>query len=531
MNRKLIISIVLSIVYCISVAQVNDNYRSLLKDDCVKLDKTNLPIIFINVDGQMILRDYYILAQMVIIYNGEGEYNYGDTIQHPNQHIDYKGYIALKYRGHSSFYNSDKKPYGFKTLETAKLPKEGGEKKNVSLLGMANDSKWAMLAPWVDRSMIRDILSFDLARPWMDFVPETRLCEVILDGIYYGVYILTEHVSQGKNRLNLKNSGEINNGGETDILIYIDRGNDPYYESKYHPYGKDGQNIDRYIKYEYKFPDNNDFSTLPEGTQNYVDSEINRMEETFLSANYDGPINGYGNTIDILSFIDYMLTTEISYNVDGYRLSTYMYKYSDKRSLQEGLDNRWKMSLWDFNMAWGNTIYYDHASFVGWNYDINNRDDFQNDNDWVPFYWRKLLHDQEYVEKMQKRWKQYRGANYSTESIYSKIDSITTLINICDAGMRNEKAWQIFNSDIWGVGYHVSTYEEEISYLKNWIKGRLEYMDVHICSNSTGLKELYNGHENTQFYNLNGQQLTNKPKQGIFIGFDKGRAVKMFNNR
>jgi len=121
------------------------------------------------------------------------------------------------------------------------------------------------------------------------------------------VYILTERVSQGGNRLNLKDSEEIDNGAETDILVYIDRGNDPYYESKHHPYGKDGQNIDKYIKYEYKFPDNNDFSTLPEGTQNYVDSEINRMEETFLSANYDDPQNGYRNTIDVLSFIDYML--------------------------------------------------------------------------------------------------------------------------------------------------------------------------------------------------------------------------------
>lgn len=96
MIKKLIISIVFSIVYCFSMAQVNDNYRSLLKDDGVKIDKTNLPIVFINVEGQMIMHDDYILAQMVIIHNGEGEFNYGDTIQYPNQHVDYKGYVALK---------------------------------------------------------------------------------------------------------------------------------------------------------------------------------------------------------------------------------------------------------------------------------------------------------------------------------------------------------------------------------------------------------------------------------------------------
>lgn len=136
MIEKFFIAMLISLASTICRAQVEDNYRSLLKDENVEIDKTNLPIVFIKVDGQMILRDDYILAQMKIIHNGDEESNYGDTISHPNQNVDYEGYIALKYRGHSSFNLSDKKPLAFRTLKTPLLPQNGGEKKKVSILGI-----------------------------------------------------------------------------------------------------------------------------------------------------------------------------------------------------------------------------------------------------------------------------------------------------------------------------------------------------------------------------------------------------------
>ncbi len=500
-------------------AQVEDNYRSLLKDTDVVIDKTNLPIVFIDVDGKMILRDDYILARMKIIHNGNGEYNYGDTIAHPNQNVDYEGNIALKYRGHSSFNQSNKKPFAFRTLKTSQLPAEGGEKKKVSILGMAKDSKWAMLAPWTDRSMIRDVLSFNLARPWMDFVSETRFCEVYLDDTYYGIYILTERVSQGKNRLNLKDSNEIENGNETDILVYIDRGADPYYESQYHPIGRDGLNLDRYIKYEYKFPDFPDFAQLPEGTKDFVDNEINSFEESFLSSDYTNPVTGYSSKIDVMSFVDYMLSTEVSNNADGYRLSTYLYKYSDSRGQEDGLDTRWKCALWDFNMAWGNTEYYDHVSNNMWHYDINYREDFRNDKEWVPFYWGTLLNDTGYKKKLRDRWLSYRSSNYSNESINFIVDSLTHILKTEGALQRNEKAWQIFSTPIWGVGYQVNSYDEEIEYLKNWISGRLIFMDNSFSeSGNVGVKSIIKvDNENVQYYSLTGVKLDKRPEKDICI--------------
>ena len=68
----------------------------------VKLTSTNLPIVWLEVDGTV---DRYerITARMKIIDNGNGHLNYADTVAHPGQHVDYDGYIGLRYRGNSSY--------------------------------------------------------------------------------------------------------------------------------------------------------------------------------------------------------------------------------------------------------------------------------------------------------------------------------------------------------------------------------------------------------------------------------------------
>ena len=162
----------------IALAQDPDNYPP--DDKTVVIDSTNLPIVWIDVDGATIDREERISARMKIIHNGKGQLNYGDTVAHPGQHIDYEGYIALRYRGNSSYSVSDKKPYSFRTL--SKPLEQGYDKKKVPILGMGKDNNWALLAPYSDKSMIRDLLAFEVARPWMDYTPQGRLCEVYLDG-------------------------------------------------------------------------------------------------------------------------------------------------------------------------------------------------------------------------------------------------------------------------------------------------------------------------------------------------------------
>ena len=168
-NQKFIISNILSFI--LGIIAVYGIYRidrhwqrlhaessfGLPNNPAVHIDSTNLPILLINTEGSRIAKDDYITARMVIIQNGNGANNYADTLKHPGQRVDYDGYIAIRYRGNSSFHESLKKPYAIRTLD--KPLEMGGVKTKKKLLGMRKGKKWALLAPYSDRSMIRDALT------------------------------------------------------------------------------------------------------------------------------------------------------------------------------------------------------------------------------------------------------------------------------------------------------------------------------------------------------------------------------------
>ena len=146
------------------------NYPPVRTD--IQLDETLLPILFINTLGQEINRDEHISAEMTIVWN-DGGLNYSDTLAHPGQHIDYRGHIGIRYRGNSSFSYSAKKPYSIKLLTDSY--ENGGKKQKASLLGMGEDEDWALLAPYNDRSMIRNTLSMTLAEGYLVFIKTRQL--------------------------------------------------------------------------------------------------------------------------------------------------------------------------------------------------------------------------------------------------------------------------------------------------------------------------------------------------------------------
>ena len=60
----------------------------------------------------------------------------------------------------------------------------------------------------------------------------------------------------------------------------------------------------------------------------------------------------FKNFVDVSSWVDYFLVTEIGKHIDAYKLSFYMHKVknSDGGKLHFG-------PLWDFNLAFGNFDY------------------------------------------------------------------------------------------------------------------------------------------------------------------------------
>ena len=432
----------------------------------VRLTSTNLPIVWLTVDGT-VQRTQRITARMKIIDNGPGKINYADTVFYPDQHVDYEGYIGLSYRGNSSYDYSAKKPYSFRPLNR---PLEaGGSWQRVSILGMPKDNTWALLAPYNDKSLLRDVLAFEISRPWMEFVPKARFCEVIYNGVYYGVYVLTEIVSKGRNRLNLSDPGEEGDELTGGYLLEVDRHDEPSYVSKYRPVTSDGKPINTtHIYFQYKIPD---FEDLTDAQLEYIQGRIDELEYCLSTYTFRDPVTGECPYIDEMSFIDYQLAMEIGHNVDGYRLSGKFFKRCDS------VDPRFKMVVWDMNFAYGNADYCEGYRTDIWAYNVNDLLPQKASANMVPFWWYKLNRESAYKQHLRERWAQYRHSNLRIDKLMATVDSLAYALTVGGAEQRNSLAYPVWGIYVWPNYYIASSFADEISYLKRWLVQRIVWMD------------------------------------------------------
>ena len=467
-TSRAVIALAVTVMTMLLGACVKPVVHNFPPDDTrVRLDSTNLPIVWIDVDGDSIMRDRRIEGHMKIIHNGDGRLNYADTAAHPGQHVEYDGYIAVRHRGNSTYNDSPKKPYSFRTLDGPL--RHSGKKKKVSLLGMGKDNNWALLAPYADKSMMRDLLTRAVARPWMEFVPQGRYCELFLDGTYYGVYILSEVVSKGKHRLNLHGPGDSGDAITGDYLMEVDCNDDVTYQSKFHPVDSSGKPFDdRFVLFQFKSPD---YEKLSKEQVAYITSRIDQMEAALVSPGYRDPVNGYRKYLDVMTFIDYQLAMELGHNVDAYRLSGKFYKRRDS------VDPRFKMTVWDSDLAYGNADHRQGWSTRGWVYQSNDILYQEGDIYLVPCWWQRLNSDPDYRALLQQRWARYRTTNLSDGRVMATVDSLAAVLTTHGAERRNSQAWPRWGVHVWPNHYVASSFDDEVAHLKQWLTNRIQWMD------------------------------------------------------
>lgn len=423
-----------------------------------------LPIIQINTEGVEIPDDPKIIAHMGIVYNGDGALNHvSDTFNH------YDGNIAIEVRGSSS-QQFPKKQYSIE------LRRNNGEDLDTALLGLPNEEDWILFAPFNDKSLMRDVLAYTVGAEFGRYAPRTKYCELLLNGQYQGVYVLIEKLKRDKNRVDIRKldvndvDGEDVTGG---YLLKIDKqtGNTGKgWRSKYPP----TSNPEKYIEFFFEYPDPAEVTS----TQRlYISRYMDEFEDMLKSSNFSDPIDGYVRYIDIDSFVDYFLLTELTKNVDGYRLSTYFYKQhiSDGGKLVMG-------PIWDYNLGFGNANYCIYGnpanSTKGLVVDFNSA---CPDDHWqVPFWWRRLLSDKRFLERVHHRWYELRADRFRTEKIHQQVDSIATLLTETGAQQRNFERWPVLGQWVWPNSFVGQSFEEEVIFLKNWIGERLLWMDEEL---------------------------------------------------
>jgi hypothetical protein len=408
---------------------------------------SNLPIVIINTEGGAeIPDDPRILASMKIIYRGEDLRNYVSDASTP-EYLNYDGRINIEIRG-SSTQEMPKKQYGFSTRQA-----DGITKNNVTLLGMPADNDWILLSNVFDPSMIRNWLSFKLSRQIGQYASRTCFCEVMINGEYMGLYLLLEKIKPATNRVNILEIGPDDNSYPEITGGYITKsdkttGGDPvaWYMSSY--------NWTNDIQFIHNTPDPE--NVTPE-QNNYIKSEFFELSKTAELFN-ESLETGYPSLIDVPTFIDYMIITELSSNADGYSLSTFYHKDRNGK-LRAG-------PLWDMDLTYGNDLFI-------WGYDRSKTNvwQFSNGENDGPRYWTDLFDNSKFRCYIAKRWYELTrpGQPLNNTSIEAEIDQIVSVI--AEAAERENTKWGT-------IGDHPT----QIKNIKNFLNLRIDWITNNIGS-------------------------------------------------
>lgn len=431
---------------------------------------SNLPIIVINTGGQEIPDDVKITATMGVVDNGPGNPNFPGP-----PYTDYDGLIGIEVRGNTSNSLSPKKSWSVELRDGL------GADFNAPLLGMPAESDWILLANYFDKSLMNNTLTYHLARAMGNYAPRTRDVEVVLNGEYMGVYALVEKIKRNANRVDIAKlqpteiTGDDLTGG---YILRVDwfNGNANGFVS---PYPPAVSNAGQVTYFEYRYPKAENI--VPE-QKAYIQAYVDSFETALAGPGFMDSLTGYRAYMDVPSFVDIFLINELSRNVDGYRLSSYLYKDKDSNGgkLHDG-------PAWDYDIAWGNASYCAATDSTGWAYlfgDVCPEHQAQ-----VPFWWARLMEDSSFVNAVRCRWDELRDNVLSPAYVSAYCDSVASLIDA--AQHRNFLKWPILGTYVWPNPLPLpTTYAGEVQELKDFMNARWAWMDTHLpgtCGISTGV--------------------------------------------
>ena len=372
---------------------------------------TGLPIVYIETDGsvQIDSKDDYVL---------------GDTNIDGGR--DYENFpsASMKIRGRgNSTWEFPKKPFQMKLDDKAEF------------LGMPNDKKWLFLAEYADKTMLRNTIAFEMGYiSNLDWTPEAKFAEVFINGDYNGTYNITQKVEESDNRVAIGDTGYLL---ELDQLERLDS-DDVYFESAV---------TERFI-INIKEPN------LDAGSDEftYIQNLITNFENNLFSENFTDEATGYRQFIDMDSFIDWFLISEITKNVDSMFFSSIFLNVMPGEKIKMG-------PLWDFDLSFGNVDYADSRYPEGW---------------WVKYnpWYERLFEDPAFVEAVRNRFEYF---NNNRDYILNKIDTYAEKLKW--AQEENDDKWQTIGVYVWPNPVIFDTYQEEVDHMKAWYETRMDWLE------------------------------------------------------
>ena len=384
------------------------------------VESGNMPTVFINtesgsmenVDADKQNREtgvFYLLDEA-------GELQMSDSLTY------------IKGRGNTTW-EQDKKPYSIKLANSHEI------------LGMDTSRRWELLANYYDGSNMRNALMLGLAKDaGLEYTPDARWVDVYLNGIYQGLYQISEKVETGAGRVDIAVSES--SSKDTGWLFLMEDA------SRYSTADGGKFSTDGGQTLVVKNPENADASRLKE-----LESLVRGFENAAVS-DTEKPLEEY---IDVDSFVKKYLIEEIAKNSDAVTNSQYFYKKAEEPVLYAG-------PAWDYDNALGHTS---EEAMDPYGLMLDKVRD-GNSNLW----YGSLCGRQDFVRRVREVYTDV-FSGLLEEAVFEKIEGWRELLR--PAAQMDELRWQQYGKDF---RYRVcEDYDAYVDYLKIFLQERKTFLD------------------------------------------------------
>lgn len=369
---------------------------------------SNLPVLYMTTPSAITSKDVWTADCQMQIWNaGEMDMIYSA--------------VNVKGRGNSTW-SYPKKPYAIKLDKKAQV------------LGMPKHKRWCLLANWMDRTVMRNDVAFEIGRrlTGLDWTPHGEYVDVVFNGKMVGNYYLCEQIKVDENRVDIveMESGDVSEEAITggylvELDTYFDGVNK--FRTKH-----------RNLPVNLKEPDED---VLVPAQLDYILGYFNNVEDLL----YGGASGEVFDLIDVDSFVDWWIVQElVACYEPQWPKSSYMHKDRGGK-LKAG-------PLWDFD--WGT-----FQATTGW---INTNS----------IYYGALFKKTEFVAKVKEHW---NAAKPSLATIPDYIENRYALIQ--ESAESNGRMWPIAQAV---NGDEKLSVADAVERMKTHYVQRLEWMDAAI---------------------------------------------------
>ena len=385
----------------------------------LKVMQSDIPSICINLDNISLeqlnkgSKDKKYAGNLQIIGANEEQYNI------TNKKIEFKG------RGNSSW-KYPKKPYQIKFEEAEDILRLNGKAK-----------KWILLANFMDPTLVRNKLSFDIQQEigLSDSVKATFV-DLYINGEYIGNYTLCDKVEIGESRVNLKNEGG--------LIAEID-----------FRYGEMEEDKFTSEITETLFVIKDVVEDETEKACKEFEKKINEFEKVLYSPN--SKWEEIEKLIDIESFAKYYFLIELEHDPDRFLSSTFLYKDGENDKIHIG-------PIWDSDFGYKDKMVNDdyHLNFIENHSEFYKKEDKVLKQDW----YKQLYKYEEFVDYLNKVYAEQISPVYSNinKLVDRYVQSMSQSVNMNSIRWNNKKE-------------EPENYQKKIQTLKEWIEKRVDYMN------------------------------------------------------